>query len=245
MIYVIQARMGSTRLPGKVLKDVGGKPVLDRVLSTAVELSENPYQRIYLITSSLPEDDVLEAWALQNGVPCSRRLNEPLHVYEWFYQLGLEIGFDHTFVRISGDCPFINPAWSRKLLIVADQFRGADYYGYSFSGNVPAVISTQGVFVEAFSGQALKRGLEDAVNNPAFNEHVTNTFYLQPDKFRCVFLPWPFERYRFKLSLDTEKERNQLSRFALSREHTDYSCAQKVCPVDEVIKRYEWYVPNS
>lgn len=242
MVYVIQARMGSARLPGKVLKKVGGIPILDRVLASAVQLSDNIYQRLYLITSSLDEDDVLESWALQNGVSCSRRLNEPLHVYEWFYQLALQIGFNHTFVRISADCPFINVAWGRKLLVAAQQFPGADYYGYSLSGNIPAVMSTYGVFVEAFTGEALKRGLDDAIQRPEFNEHVTNTFYRQPDKFRCVFLPWPpeLERYKFKLSVDTEEERYNVDLFALGNLGTEYDLAHRYCGVKEVVKDYGW-----
>ena len=66
---IVQARMGSTRLPGKVMMDLGGRPVLEWVVD-ALTKSENVGQRVTIATTKLDEDDRIAEWCMENGISC-------------------------------------------------------------------------------------------------------------------------------------------------------------------------------
>lgn len=103
IIVAIQARMNSSRLPGKVLADLGGQPMIRRVWDACL----GPWQRMVLTTQK-PEDDVLCAYLKEQGM-VFRRGSEP-DVLSRYAQVAF---FDkpHCLVRVCGDAPFLQASW--------------------------------------------------------------------------------------------------------------------------------------
>jgi spore coat polysaccharide biosynthesis protein SpsF len=105
IVAIIQARMSSTRLPGKVLLDIAGEPMLARVLSRT--LRAGTVEQVIVATTTEASDDPVVAWCEVNGIPCSRGSQQD--VLDRYYQAALPAKAD-VVVRITGDCPVIDPA---------------------------------------------------------------------------------------------------------------------------------------
>ncbi|MCG2787555.1 MAG: glycosyltransferase family protein [Anaerolineae bacterium] len=103
-IAIIQARMGSSRLPGKVLLDIAGKPMIQHVIERTQRARS--LDSVTIATTTDPADDPVAAFALSMGVPCTRG---SLHdVLDRYYQAAKTYSAD-TIVRITADCPLIGP----------------------------------------------------------------------------------------------------------------------------------------
>lgn len=98
---IIQARMGSSRLPGKVLKKIGTKNLLEHILFRLSKLKNNA--EIIIATSNLQQDDAIELFCVQNNINCFR--GSELNVLERYYLCAKENNFSHI-VRLTGDNPF-------------------------------------------------------------------------------------------------------------------------------------------
>ena len=105
VIAVIQARMGSTRLPGKVLLDIAGEPMLARVLART--LRADTVEQVIVATTTEASDDPVAAWCKANSIHCSRGSQHD--VLDRYYQAALPARAD-VVVRITGDCPVIDSA---------------------------------------------------------------------------------------------------------------------------------------
>ena len=104
IVAIIQGRMSSSRLPGKVLLDLGGKPMLQRVVDR-VALSRLVSQ-IVVATSSDPSDDPIERHCLENNIACHRG---SLHDVLDRFETAAERYNADLIVRVTADCPFIDP----------------------------------------------------------------------------------------------------------------------------------------
>ena len=108
---IIQARMGSTRLPGKVLKPIAGKALLDHVLG---RLSMLAYPvKVVVATSDLPQDDVITQHCLTRGVSVYR--GSETDVLDRYYQCARENRFEHI-VRLTADNPFTDIEELQRLI---------------------------------------------------------------------------------------------------------------------------------
>ena len=103
-IAVAQARMGSTRAPGKVMRDLGGKPVLAWTIDALKAASG--IDLVVLATSSLPADDVIETWCKHNNVLCFR--GSESDVLDRFYRCAATYQAD-IILRLTCDCPWLDP----------------------------------------------------------------------------------------------------------------------------------------
>jgi spore coat polysaccharide biosynthesis protein SpsF len=190
---VIQARMSSTRLPGKVLMPLAGKPVLWHIISRLRRCST--VNRIAIATSELPSDDALVAFARAEGVELVRGPED--NVLQRFALAAKQLDPDFL-VRVTGDAPLIDPATLDQLVerLVAEQ---AEYC----TGEKGISSINEGFC--AFSRGALDRLLAEAPEDPVAIEHVTAYFKQHPDSFKIAEIPVP-EAYRFsgaRLSVDT------------------------------------------
>lgn len=173
-VGIVQARMGSTRLPGKVLMDLCGEPVLARVVTRA-RRAGLPDQ-IVVATTTLPQDDVIAELCDRRGWPVFR--GEAEDVLDRYYRAATAFEAE-TVVRITSDCPLIDPdVIDRTILALRAALPRADY-ACTF---LPKRTFPLGLDVEAFSFEALERAWrEDA--DPALREHVTEYILRNPRSF--------------------------------------------------------------
>lgn len=160
---IIQARMGSTRLPGKVMKDLMGHEVLWHVVmraSTAKRIN-----RVIVATTRNPEDDVIETWCKKHDTPFYRGSSED--VLERYYETAKRFGVNRI-IRVTSDCPLIDPFIIDRC-IDAHEKGGFDYVSNVVPG---ARTFPRGLDVEAFSFAALERAHRNAKESYE-REHVT------------------------------------------------------------------------
>jgi len=170
---ILQARMSSSRLPGKVLRTVLGEPMIGRQVER-LRRSQR-LTGLTIATSVDTADDVIEAYANQIGVACHRG---PLDDVLARFIGALEgAGNPKTFVRLTADCPLAD--W--RLLdacIDAHQAAGADY-----THNSPGWTFPKGLDVEVCESAALRRA--DAEGRTSYDrEHVTPYIYGHPELFK-------------------------------------------------------------
>ena len=161
VVAIIQARMNSSRLPGKVLADVAGRPMLWRVIhrvkkSTAVK-------RVMVATSDQPADDAIADFCRVHEIALFR--GSETDVLDRYYQAARGCAAQ-TVVRITGDCPLIDGAVIDKV-VEAFFHSGADYAANTLLSTYP-----DGLDTEVFSIAALQTAWRDA-KLPAEREHVT------------------------------------------------------------------------
>jgi spore coat polysaccharide biosynthesis protein SpsF len=101
---IIQARMSSSRLPGKVLLGIAGKPMLQRVVTRAQKARS--VDLVVIATTTDPSDDAIEQLCLQRGYLCYR--GSPPDVLDRYYQAANKIHAD-VIVRLTADCPLLDP----------------------------------------------------------------------------------------------------------------------------------------
>lgn len=174
VVAIIQARMGSTRLPGKVLKPVAGKPLLWHVLYRLTRCRTLDW--IVVATSDNPRDDAIEAFCRNEKIEVVRGPED--NVLERF-RLAAEQTEADVIVRVSADAPFIDPQFVDhmvKTLIAAD----GDYVLVEPG----AQCAHEGV--DAFSRRALDRLVAQASDDPVAREHVSSYFKAHPDFVRIV-----------------------------------------------------------
>lgn len=191
---VIQARMGSTRLPGKVLHLIGGRPLLSHVIERLRHLRQSA--RTVVATSSEAADDVIAAWCAQESVACFR--GSETDVLGRYWQCAQEYDFDHV-VRLTGDNPFIDIEELDRLL----ELHVAGGYDYSHSfGQMPL-----GTGAEVFTRDALHRSHADG-RKPNHREHVNEYIEENPELFRIGRLQVPSSKVAptLRLTVDTEDD---------------------------------------
>ena len=103
-LAIIQARMSSSRLPGKVLMDITGRPMLEHVVVRTMKARS--VDGIVIATTTDPSDDVLEQYCLTKGISCWRG---SLHdVLDRFYLASVQFSAD-VIIRLTADCPLLDP----------------------------------------------------------------------------------------------------------------------------------------
>ncbi len=168
---VIQARMSSTRLPGKVLMDVEGKPMLQR----QAERLRAGIDGLPLIVASSqdPSDSPIEALCNKLGIPCFRGpLND---VMLRFIQCGNKHGLTHL-VRVGGDDPLIDPDCCMELV----RIHKGKPYDFMYASNREGW--PFGCAAELISVEALER-IRAGTIEPLYLEHTVPYFFDHPDEF--------------------------------------------------------------
>jgi spore coat polysaccharide biosynthesis protein SpsF len=171
-IYV-QARMGSTRLPGKVLKPVLNKPLLGFLIERLQQIREADAYAI--LTTTLPADDTIVAYCEEQRVTCYRGSEND--VLDRYYQVAQERRPD-AIVRITADCPLIDPDIVDQVIrTYKEAYPRYDYVSNSLKRTFP-----RGLDIEIFSYAALEKAALDAKLQPE-REHVTLYIYQHPELF--------------------------------------------------------------
>ena len=190
---IIQARIGSTRLPEKVIRKIEGKTVLEHVIERAKRIKD--VGKIILATTAKKEDDILEKIAMDCGMFVFRGSEND--VLDRFYQTAKKFGIDHI-IRITADCPVIDSNIVDK--VVNYYFEG----GFDYVGNSHPPTFPDGMDIEIFNFGTLKRAWKNAVSNED-REHVTSYIYKNPNEFKTGNFSSDKNYSDIRLTLD-EKE---------------------------------------
>ena len=176
MVAIIQARMGSTRLPGKVLKEVARKPMLEHVINSLKQAKT--LNEIMVATSVNERDRPIIELSKRLGVGCFAGSEED--VLDRFLEAAEQVRAD-VIVRVTSDCPLIDPNTVDKIVRCHLQ-SNVDYtrtlIDASNSKSFP-----RGLDTEVFSVKVLRR-VHKLANKPYEREHVTIFIYERPELFR-------------------------------------------------------------
>lgn len=194
IVTIIQARMGSSRLPGKVLMDLGGGTVLSRVVQRSSR-SKLATQTI-VATTFLAKDDVVASECKRLGVAVFR--GSEANVLDRYYQAALQ----HEaaiVVRVTADNPLVDPD------LIDDVVRAILASHADYVNNRSPRFYPQGLDVEAFTFVALEQAWRQAKKQYE-REHVTPYFYEHPELFDCVSVRGPFDCSHHRWTLDTAED---------------------------------------
>jgi len=169
-VAVVQARMGSSRFPGKVLEDVAGHPMLWHVVHRLRKA--RLVDKVVVATTDRPLDDPIVDFCRQDELACFR--GDERDVLDRFYQAAKAHHAD-VVIRITADCPLIDPAVVDRVVA---RFQQGDC---DYASNAVPYTYPDGLDTEVFSFAALERAWRDA-NKPSEREHVTP--YLRTEIFR-------------------------------------------------------------
>lgn len=198
ILCIVQARMGSERLPGKVLKDIAQKPMILHVLG---RLSKSRYiDEIVLATSDKKEENPLVEVVKKGGYKTFR--GEEDNVLKRYIDTYREYGGD-IIIRVTGDCPLIDPQ------IVDNVVTYYLTYKYDYVRlDVPNTF-IRGFDVEVFSAKALEKAYEEVneIDNESYKEHVTLYMYKNQDRFKVGYVKGE-ELYNkdYRLCVDTGED---------------------------------------
>jgi spore coat polysaccharide biosynthesis protein SpsF len=198
VVVIIQARMTSSRLPGKVLADLGGQPVLAWVVRRAGRTMG--IDQVVVATSISAEDDAVAAFCKEQDYACSR--GSLYDVLDRYRQAALEYDAE-VIVRLTGDCPLIDPG------MLADNLRtflGAkpplDFATNRLPGERTIPI---GLDAEFCTMAALETAWREA-QKPHQREHVMPFFYEHADRFRILHIKHSPDYGQYRWTVDTPED---------------------------------------
>lgn len=186
--------MGSTRLPGKVLADIGGQPMLWRVLERTRAAQE--IDEIVVATSTRPADDEIAAFCSEYKCPCFR--GSEMDVLDRYYQAAREYGAD-VIVRITSDCPLIDPEIIDKT-VCAFLRQQPDYASNALELTYPLGLDT-----EVIAFPALERAWRAAVATYQ-RVHVTPYIYENPAAFKILSVKGEIDNSGYRWTVDTPED---------------------------------------
>ena len=194
MLAILQARMSSTRLPGKVMAPILGQPMIGRQIERLRRT--RGISRILVATSTREDDDLLAAYAHSLEVEVFR--GDLSDVLERFHDALAAAGRPEHFLRLTADCPLTDPAVI-DLCIARHLESGADYTHNSHRWTFP-----KGLDVEVCRTEALDAAWWQA-SDPYDREHVTPFIYHRPNRYRIerVTRDPPL---RFRWTVDTPED---------------------------------------
>lgn len=199
VVAIVQARMGSTRLPGKVLLPIGARPLMEHVVRRLRAAST--IDVVVVATSELPRDEPVRAFCTHHDVPVFA--GDETDVLDRFYRAARALEAD-TIVRITADCPLVDPAVVDALVsLFADG--DFDHVGVA-TGAVAATTGYRrypdGLDAECLSFSALEQAWQEATE-PYDREHVTPYLYAVPGRFRNGVLEAPVDLGEHRWTVDT------------------------------------------
>ena len=207
IVIIIQARVGSTRLPGKVLKKILGKEILLHIVDRA---SKSKADKIVVATSDDKSNDPIRELCKRINVDCFSQSGDENNVLKRFYNAAKKYKAD-IIIRITGDCPLIDPEVINKLI---DMFNSSswDFVGVAagegvsnpdFKGNK----YPQGLDAEIFPFKVLEKAYTQAVLKYDL-EHVTPFIWKRPNIFKIGSLTGLIDYSDIKLVVDTQEDFN-------------------------------------
>jgi len=203
IVAIIQARMGSTRLPGKVLMPILGKPLLGHVVNRVAR--SKFINKVVVATSTNPEDQKIVKFCKDKGFEIFE--GSESDVLDRYYQAAKLYGADFV-IRITADCPLTDPFLLDKL--ITKFFKGNfDHMGIATGAGVLNDKTNrypQGLDASIFSFSALEKAWREA-KDPVDREHVTVYIWQRPENFKLGEPLIPPEDYSaYRLTVDWSED---------------------------------------
>jgi spore coat polysaccharide biosynthesis protein SpsF len=196
VVGIVQARMTSTRLPGKVLKEVLGKPLLQYELERLFRIPS--LNDLVVATTENASDNPVAELASACGAGLFRGSEED--VLARYYGAAREANAD-VVVRFTADCPLIDPVVSEKVIRhYLDHAESFEYVSNTLVRSFP-----RGLDTEVFSFSGLDTAFHEAVA-PAEREHVTPFLYRNPDRFRLGNVVHGEDLSHHRWTVDTQED---------------------------------------
>jgi spore coat polysaccharide biosynthesis protein SpsF len=189
-LAIIQARMSSTRFPGKVLIELQKKPLLQWMLERVAECSL--VDKVIIATSTGKDDDPISKWCAENNYTCYRGDLE--NVLSRFYHAAKHFNAQ-TIVRLTADCPVIDAK------VIDEHIRFYHSHHYDYVSNGPLMTYPDGMGVEVFSFLALERTYQEA-KLLSEKEHVTAYIYKHPEIFTLFNLKYKKDYSWIRITVD-------------------------------------------
>jgi len=193
---IIQARMGSTRLPGKILKTVNEKTLLEYQMER-VKRSKS-IDQIIIATTIKESDQAIVELCERVGIDYYRGSEQD--VLSRYYEVAQKFDVD-VIVRLTSDCPIIDPEVIDKVVYrYLDNQSSVDYVSNTLERTYP-----RGLDTEVFSFEALSKAYQEAVL-PRDKEHVTAYFYTNPDLFKLQSVTSEKNYGNYRWTVDTVED---------------------------------------
>jgi spore coat polysaccharide biosynthesis protein SpsF (cytidylyltransferase family) len=200
---LIQARMGSTRLPGKMLMPfLGNLTILDLIIQRL--LTRFSRKEIILATTTSAQDDSLECLAVSYGIKAFRGQCDD--VLDRFISAADRYGFD-ALVRVCADNPLMRIDGIMQLLYASER-RNCDYISFRMADGTPVIRGHLGLYPELVLTSAL-RDVASRTAGSADREHVTPYIYSNPSEYKICFLELPTclkDRTDIRLTVDSASD---------------------------------------
>ena len=199
-LCIIQARTGSTRLPNKVLKKVNGISLLEYEILRIKQAKR--VSKIVIATTEIAKDDKIESMCEAIGIDCFRGSEED--VLDRYYQCSLGYPKYKNIIRITGDCPLIDP-WVIDAVVLLFENNNFDY-----ASNTEKETYPDGMDVEVFKSSVLKKAVTSSKLSSE-REHVTQ-YIRKNKKFKKGNLLAEHDWSNFRFTVD-ETEDLEVIRF--------------------------------
>ena len=202
-VAIIQARMGSTRLPGKVMKKLAGVPVIKQVFSRVCMIEG--LSGVLVATSTLDKDDILAEYCAGENIPLFRGSEDD--VLDRYVQASRQADAD-VVMRITADCPFLDPRLSAKVLDLMLANPDCDY-----ADNITPVTYPKGLDTQVVRRTTLER-LWEQCDEPEDREHVLAYIRKHPEAFTTMAVNSPVDYSAHRWTLDRAEDYKMLSMLA-------------------------------
>lgn len=230
-IAILQARMGSDRLPGKSMMTIGGLPLIGYLIETVKRYL--PAEQIWMATSERQENDPIRNYSAEAGIRCLSGSEE--NVASRYGEI-LQAEPDATyFFRICGDTPYYG---GELLQMGLERIQSSPY---DFVSSMPNRGYPMGCNLELFNSRFYLDHLM-AFSTNAHREHVTGYFYENPNRYHSTLISCMMEGYRYsdtKFSVDTRDDfllaEKMLS--AMNYKPWEFTIPEKIALQKELLSR--------
>ncbi len=208
-LCIIQARMSSTRLPNKVLKKIKNIPLLEYEIQRVKQSKK--IDKIIIATSIQKIDDKIEKLCQKIGIACFRGSEDD--VLDRYYQCALKHPLYNNIIRITGDCPLIDPAVIDQIIVFFEK------NNYDYASNMMEETFPDGMDTEIFTRDALIESAEKA-KLASEREHLTQ-YIVKNKKFKKGNFAAAHDWSHFRLTVDNPEDFEVISFLIKNSKITD------------------------
>jgi len=233
-LIIVQARMGSGRLPGKVMKEVCDKTLIEHLIIRLRRVKQS--DQIVIATTTKEQDDQIVDLCKRLGVSFYRGSGED--VLSRYYEAALQYKGD-LIVRVTSDCPLIDPdIIDKAITFYIENYGEIDYVSNCLNRTYP-----KGMDVEVFPFLILKEAYEEAKKENE-REHVTPFIRFNTMRYRLHNIEHSVDLSHYRWTVDTQEDLDLITRIfrSIYHEKPDFTMRDILLVMDE---NPEWIHVND